>query len=93
MGFAAIGGLLLLVVLFVWFLVDEAKSGAVSKAALAGAKEVISATKRFNNARRDSRGLSRSERIEFMLREVRGTGGGGAVPGDDGGDADPPEDR
>jgi hypothetical protein len=87
MGYAAIGGLVLLVCLAVWFLVDEAKSHATQEAALKGAREVIDATKRFNKARRDSRGLSRRDRIEFVLREVRSAGGGGAVPGDDGGDA------
>jgi hypothetical protein len=71
MGFAAIGGILLLVVLAVWALVSEAKSHATSKEALKGAREVIDATKRFNAARRDSKGLPRRERIDLMLRELR----------------------
>jgi hypothetical protein len=70
-GPLAIGGLALLVVLAVWALISEAKSGAATKQALRASKEVIDATKRFNKARRDSRGLSRRERLEFMLQKLR----------------------
>jgi hypothetical protein len=71
MGFAAIGGILLLVILAVWALVSEAKSGAARKEALKAAKEVIDASKRFNKARRDSKSLPRRERVERMLQELR----------------------
>jgi hypothetical protein len=70
-GPIAIGGLILLVVLAVWFLVSEAKSGAVTKEAAKAMKEVIDAGKRFEKARRDSAGLPRRERIQRMLQEVR----------------------
>ena len=68
---AAIGGLVLLVGLGIWIAIAEAKSGATTKQALKATKEVVDATKRFNKARRDSRGLSRRERIERMLQELR----------------------
>ena len=71
-GFAAIGGLTIITVGAVWFLIAEAKSGATTKEALKVARETVDATRRFNEARRESRGLPRRERIEFMLREVRG---------------------
>jgi hypothetical protein len=70
-GPLAIGGLALLVVFAVWFLVSEAKSGATSKEALKASTEVIDGLKRFNKARRDSAGLSRSERVGRMLQAVR----------------------
>ena len=71
MGFAAIGGLVLLVALAVWFLVSEAKSGATQKAAAEAMRGGIDASKRFNKARNDSRGLPRRERLERMLQELR----------------------
>lgn len=71
MGYAAIGAMLLLVVLAVWFLVSEVKSGAVQQEAAKAMREVIDATKRFNKARRDSAGLSRRERIDVMLQDLR----------------------
>jgi hypothetical protein len=67
----AIGGLILLVVLAVWALVSEAKSGAVRKEALSTANEVIDGMERFNKARRDSAGLPRIERLAFLLQEIR----------------------
>jgi hypothetical protein len=79
----AIGGLVALVGLTIWIAIAEAKSGAVRKEALKNAHEVIDATKRFNKARRDSAGLSRLERIEFVLREVRAEASGTAVPAND----------
>jgi hypothetical protein len=72
---ALIGGLVLLVVLGGWVAITEAKSGAVKGEALKTARRTIDATKRFNKARRDSRGLPRRDRIERMLREVREGGG------------------
>jgi len=71
MGYAAIGGLVLLVVLSVVFLVSEAKSGATRAAAADAMKEVIDATKRFEQARRDSESLPRRERIRRMLQALR----------------------
>jgi hypothetical protein len=71
MGYAAIGGLLLLVCLAVWFLVKKAESGATHKAAGKAMKEVIDGMDRFNKARRDSAGLPRSERLRLMLEELR----------------------
>jgi hypothetical protein len=71
MGYAAIGGLVLLVVLAIWFLVSEAKSGATSKEAAKAMKEVIDAGKRFEKARRESAGLPRRERLYLMLQELR----------------------
>lgn len=68
---AAIGGLVLLVVLAVWALVSEAKSGATTKEALRASTEVIDGLKRFDKARRESAGLSRAERIARMLQAVR----------------------
>jgi hypothetical protein len=71
MGYAAIGGLILLVVLAVWFLVSEAKSGATTKEAAKAMKEVIDAGKRFDKARRESAGMPRRERVYLMLQELR----------------------
>lgn len=81
--FALIGGLVLLVVLGGWAAISEAKSGATTKEALKVARGTIDATKRFNKARRDSRGLPRRERIELMLREVRAEARDRAVSEDD----------
>jgi hypothetical protein len=71
MGFAAIGGLVLLVGLAIWVAIAEAKSGAATKEALKASTEVIDGLKRFNAARRESAGLPRAERIARMLQAVR----------------------
>jgi hypothetical protein len=75
MGYAAIGGLILLLVLAVWFLVDEAKSGATQEALAKGTKEVVDGLKRFNEARRQSAGMSRRDRVWLMLQELRASSG------------------
>ena len=70
-GPIAIGGLVLLVVIAVWFLISEVKTGATYKESAKAMKEVINATKRFNKARRDSAGLPRRERIQRLLQDLR----------------------
>jgi hypothetical protein len=71
MAFALIGALVLLVVLGGWAAISEAKSGAVKGEALKATKEVVDGLKRFNEARRQSAGMSRRDRITLMLQELR----------------------
>jgi hypothetical protein len=82
----AIGGLILLAGISIWIAVAEAKSHATQREAAKAMKEVIDATKRFEQARRDSAGLPRRERIILMLQELRASGGT-AVPTDEREDA------
>jgi hypothetical protein len=81
-GPIAIGALLVVVVVAVWFAIAEAKSGATKKEALKATKEVVDGLKRFEKARRDSAGMSRRDRVWLMLQELR-AGPRPAVPEDE----------